>query len=289
MGADASTSRPCNSFQSREVTTKSARLPLLLPLSIRRWLRWASLWRDYRRIALDRRSYRALRRAASPRGGEGAVKIRVKALPQPLTIRPGTTDGSVVWSILSGSTHLPLATSPALVWDLGANIGVAAADIQTRYPAARVVAVEPEPTNARLARLNAPGCEVIEAAAWTATQRLRFDAVPRRESGGKVSEHGGLEVDGISLDDLAARTGFPDFVKMDVEGAERLLLQGPCHWSSRVREIRVECHGSYTPTDCKGDLEQLGFAAHIRPERLARTTVVGVRTNGPEGGPTRGR
>lgn len=206
------------------------------------------------------------------------MTVRVKALPQPLAIRPGSTDGSVVWSILAGATHLPLATVPSLVWDLGANIGVAAADIHARFPAATVVAVEPDPENAQLARRNAPSCEIIQAAVWTATQPLRFESVPTRETGAKVSESGGLEVQGLSLDDLAARTGPPDFVKMDVEGAERRLLNGPCLWSASVREIRVECHGSYAPADCARDLERLGFAARVRPERLARTTVVGVRS-----------
>jgi hypothetical protein len=62
---------------------------------------------------------------------------------------------------------------------------------------------------------------------------------------------------------------------MDVEGAERMILEHAGAWTERVRAIKVEVHKGYTVTDCARDLERLGFEATI--DRVHHAAVVGVR------------
>ncbi|MGH2876326.1 MAG: FkbM family methyltransferase, partial [Solirubrobacteraceae bacterium] len=50
-----------------------------------------------------------------------------------------------------------------------------------------------------------------------------------------------------------------DFVKMDIEGAEREVLRQETAWASKVRSIGVEVHPPYTVEQCEHDLRDLGF------------------------------
>jgi FkbM family methyltransferase len=58
-----------------------------------------------------------------------------------------------------------------VILDLGANIGITVADNARRYPGARLIAVELDPENAELARLNtapwADRVELLQGAVWT--------------------------------------------------------------------------------------------------------------------------
>jgi hypothetical protein len=69
-----------------------------------------------------------------------------------------------------------------------------------------------------------------------------------------------------------------DYVKVDIEGAERELLRTATAWASRVRTIAVEVHAPYTTADCERDLSALGFTTRVDPRHWA--CVVGVRTGG---------
>jgi len=84
----------------------------------------------------------------------------------------------------------------------------------------------------------------------------------------------------VSLNTLLARRGPPDYVKVDVEGGERQLLNEATDWALCVRCISVECHPPYRLGDCVADLERLGFDTLALPQTLrrrARDCAVGVR------------
>jgi hypothetical protein len=70
-------------------------------------------------------------------------------------------------------------------------------------------------------------------------------------------------------------TGGVDYVKMDVEGAERELLRSP-GWNEQVRCIKVEVDEPYTLEECVTDLRRLGFTAQIDQDHWA--CVSGVRS-----------
>jgi hypothetical protein len=67
-----------------------------------------------------------------------------------------------------------------------------------------------------------------------------------------------------------------DFLKMDIEGAEKRVLREHTDWASRVRCLKVECHDDYSREDCIRDLQRLGFQGEIDPSHWS--CVIGNRT-----------
>lgn len=246
----------------------------------------ASLWRFRQLDAIDHESARH----------DGAVGLRMRALGgQPLWVRPGTSDLSVVKEALFEAHHLPPAElepgEVRTILDLGANIGLTVADLAHRFPAARVLGVELDAGNAKLAERNVaawhPRAEVLRAAAWTEDGEVRYGGTRGDEWGFRIEpaggEGGGREPVGVApalalaglLERLAPGGGQVDYVKMDVEGAERALLAGGANWASRVRGLKVEVHPPYSREACRADLERLGFRA--RPAEGGSDWVVALR------------
>lgn len=212
------------------------------------------------------------------------VSIRVRSIgDQCVVVRPATTDGQVLLDTFVDGYHLPcadLGRDPALIVDLGANIGLTAADLAYRYPGVRVIAVEPEPSLAALAVRNCSSwsdrIEVISAAAWVNDGTVRFSMDSGNEWGGTVVDgDDGVEVPAVSLNTLLADEPAVDFVKMDVEGAELQLLAVATEWAAKTLQISVECHAPYTQSEAISALESLGFLAAPHPTHP--TGVIGRR------------
>ncbi len=125
---------------------------------------------------------------------------------------------------------------PRTILDLGANIGVAAAWFRSRYPDARIVAVEPDPdTFAKLERSLGDDDSVTLVNAAVAARsgettifsaRGYSVASSLRESDPDAALS--TRVRAFTLDDLCAEHGLEriDLVKLDVEGAEIEALDG---------------------------------------------------------------
>jgi FkbM family methyltransferase len=208
--------------------------------------RAAALVADVRSGLRFRRLFQPLYSSRPAPGSTEAVPLRLTPLGGGrVLVRPGTSDGEVVLETFAGLYHLPpveLGPRP-LVWDLGSNIGLTIADLAVRYPDARILGVELDPGNAAICRANVePWCdrvELLEAAVWVSDGEVSFAAERGNEYGVRVvsgEEAGGLRARAISLDTLAALDPRPvDYVKMDVEGAEREILAAGGAWAERGR------------------------------------------------------
>lgn len=223
------------------------------------------------RLCADRESRRRLvgmlGAGTSARSSE-PVPIRLRALDgDAVGIRPGTTDPEVLIGAFFGRYHLPGAplNEPRLIWDLGANIGLTMLQMATQFPAARVVGVELDPGNIALAERNlarvAERVEVVEGAVWPDAGRLEYGAP---EGDGvdafRVGESGGGSVAAVTLESLRERFGTPDYVKMDIEGAESEVLSRNTSWIEGVSRMGVEYHGAYSRERCLTDLTGFGFS-----------------------------
>lgn len=156
---------------------------------------------------------------------------------------PGPTDPGY----LAGYNELPVQQAFCdhvlkghVVYDVGANIGFFAL-LAARLvgPAGKVFAFEPVPANAQLVRSNAAAnhlaqLKVIEAAVADEGKRMQL-ALAEHAGGAMLSRagqppdaKGRITVDVVTLDDmvLGSRLPAPDFIKLDVEGAESLALSG---------------------------------------------------------------
>jgi FkbM family methyltransferase len=156
----------------------------------------------------------------------------------------------------------------AIVYDLGANIGyftLVAASLVGRQ--GRVLAYEPAPAIASVLRRNVAlnGLEgqvtVVEAAVSHADGAGPFDPSANDQSGRLGG--GPLRVRTVSLDSEVRRGApVPDFLKIDVEGAELAALQGMrATLEARLPIVVCEIHA---PPDLQGPLpvflRELGYA-----------------------------
>jgi FkbM family methyltransferase len=225
------------------------------------------------RMSSDLATFRRL--ALITRTDEDEVEVRLSLLGgEPVRIRPGTAD---VWTVLDlvPPQHMPPpGLSPRLVWDLGANIGLSMAHMAAVFAEARIVGVELDAANAELCRRNvAPWgdrCEVIEGAVFPREGEFTYHHQEGMEVGYRVDAGAGPEdaeerrARAVTLNSLLGRydaDAVIDFVKMDIEGAEREVLRENVEWADRVRSIRVEVHPPYTVPECLEDLRALGFDA----------------------------
>lgn len=241
-----------------------------VPRPVRARMRSLQAWPLTARLVSDPASFRNLRRLENPLtefGGTEAIPLRLRPLGgRTVWLRPQTTDAYVLRDTFVDRDHreppgYDLGPEP-LILDLGANIGLTAADFAARHPDARVVAVELEPGNATLAARNlepfGARCEVVNAAVWTEAGTVSYDARRGDEVGARVAAAGRTTVAAVTLDALV--DGEVAFMKMDVEGTERALLQTAAAWARRVRCLQVAVHPPYTVDECLADLDALGFA-----------------------------
>jgi FkbM family methyltransferase len=142
--------------------------------------------------------------------------------------------------------RLPFDDPQGILLDLGANIGLTSVWLAKRYPIERVIAVEPDESNAMLARrnleLNGIEGEVLEAAVGPHNGTGKFES-SQISNLGKLSDKGKevvmVTVDAILEKYACTRIGLS---KIDIEGGEQQLFDGPLDWLSRIDAIIIEFH-----------------------------------------------
>lgn len=201
-----------------------------------------------------------------------------------LPIRRGPNRGRW-WSLTTGKNYfrdrfvpgkaacLPQLVRPgAVVWDIGAHCGYTALlESAATGDAGRVFAFEPNPRNRRLLELHlrwnrAANATVLPYAmsgadgemsfGWDESQRASSIASHLGGSGWKVPVR---HVDGlISSGTLPP----PDFLKIDVEGAEADLLRGAAQLLSSDRPLAIvlSTHTAELHDSCCATLRAAGFS-----------------------------
>ena len=145
--------------------------------------------------------------------------------------------------------------SGQVVWDIGANVGIFSYAAAFRAgPSGRVLAVEPDRFLVELLdranRLNTPfdlNVEVLPVAVSSACGFTTFHIAARGRASNWIDAAGGRSTAGgsrvtrvvptLTLDSLLAQGPPPDVVKIDVEGAETMALEGAARLLSDARPI----------------------------------------------------
>jgi FkbM family methyltransferase len=193
----------------------------------------------------------------------------------PLLVRPTGTDWETAHASLIGRYHRPPAMLGEVrtILDLGANIGATVADLAVAHPGARVLGVEPDAANVAIARRNVERwrdrASIVQGAVWTQDGEIAYGgdrgewayrvlpAMDERTDAAAIATVPAFSM--TTLIDMLGPGGDVDYVKMDVEGAERFLLEGPVDWAGRVRCLQVEVHAPWDTATCRRSLERLGF------------------------------
>ena len=145
--------------------------------------------------------------------------------------------------------QLAAAGRRPLVLDLGANNGASAMWFARMFPTARVVAVEPDPGNVELCRLNTRGydVEVIPAAIGSTPGAVDLSG----DTWGVATardEHGAVPVTTIA--EIAEAQGDDVellVVKIDIEGFEDDLFADHTEWVRQAQVVIIEPHDWMLP------------------------------------------
>src|SRR5579859_7347956 len=175
----------------------------------------------------------------------------------PFCYRPGSTDLLALEQVFLDRQYdvesIPSEKIEYIV-DLGSNIGVTALLWAQRYPAARMVLVEPDPDNFMLLQQNTTAfryrCLLINAAVADRSGQTSFFR-SQREYGHSiiktddcVSE---IRVQSMTISAVLRMAGFPrvDLLKMDIEGGEQNVMPTVADWGAAVRYFIAELHTPY--------------------------------------------
>jgi FkbM family methyltransferase len=134
-----------------------------------------------------------------------------------------------------------------IIIDCGANIGLASIWFAERYPAAAIIAIEPEPGNFELLTRNIaayPTIVPVQAAISDHQGRATLINAGSDAWGWETREASDGGVVTVTVPDLIATVpnGVPFIVKIDIEGGEVDLLRSNCDWIERTPLIVFEMH-----------------------------------------------
>jgi FkbM family methyltransferase len=196
-------------------------------------------------------------------GRSSVLELQIKNAEYPIFMRIGSSDREVLRQIFIEREYGRVVVShPRAILDLGANVGYSSAYFLTKYPAASVVAVEPDPSNYAICCRNlepfGSRAKVVHGAAWPERSKLVLDrgtwgdgcewATQVRQA--KEEAASSASIDGYDVPSLIALSGAAeiDLLKIDIERSElELFSRNTESWLPRVRNLCIELHGP----DCK--------------------------------------
>jgi FkbM family methyltransferase len=206
--------------------------------------------------------------------------LRLPQFGTPVYVRLGTADIITLRTLVIEGEYDELCRRKAelgpvrTIVDLGANVGLSIRIWQREFPGARIIGVEPDAANLRVAQENVRAAhaagqvvDLVRAAAVGTSRSVYLETEGLDPLGffardTKAGEAG--NVDGLSVDDLCARHGLADteidLLKCDIEGGEVELMRTPGAWLKRVRNLLIELHLPYTRADLEQDLARAGVA-----------------------------
>lgn len=217
------------------------------------------------RFPIFKAKVRRARRSVA--GSISALESRHCATP--LYARAGTSDLGVFYQIFVEREYACLddAHDVRFIIDCGANVGYSSAYLLNRFPAARLIAIEPDTENFRMLQMNLEPyrdrCTLIKAGVWSRSTGLVVSPVQQGsqdEWGITVRECRPGEaamVDAVDLGSLLRESHEPriSILKIDIEGSEREVFASNVDgWIDRFDNLVIELHGDDCEATVRGAL-----------------------------------
>lgn len=183
------------------------------------------------------------------------VAVEIAGVRHPVHLRLRTADVWLCRQILVDAQYdSKLATSPRVIVDAGANIGLASIFFANKYPDAKIIAIEPEPSNYLMLKQNIalyPNVFPVRAALWSEKRNLYGSVIVSGHHAYQVSEgpvanenNDCISISSLSVCDLMKDFGIHqiDLLKVDIEGSEKEVFQESGGWIEHVEVIAIEVH-----------------------------------------------
>ena len=176
-----------------------------------------------------------------------------RRFPYNIKIRTNTSDLQCLRQVIIDQEYnINIKPKPKVIIDAGANIGLSSVYLAEKYPDAKIYAIEPDSSNfIQLLENVAKYKNVIpiNAGLWHKSCMLNVYDCGLGEWGIQVSdkEMEGKklsEIHAISIDDLIKKYNLKniDFLKLDIEGSEKNVLNNSNTWIDKVNTMAVETH-----------------------------------------------
>lgn len=184
-----------------------------------------------------------------------------------------------IWSGHCYYTELEVEDRAPVIVDAGAHIGISTLYFAKHFPTAQIIAIEPNPITRELLENNIwnnrleDRISVLAVALSNQTGsaplyhlpnkewQLNANLTPQAWNGDKLSES--LEVETVTLSSLITQP--IDIVKLDIEGAELLVLKEARAKLNLIQQLWVEYHpsGNSSLSELTHLLEKQGFKITI--------------------------
>lgn len=222
-------------------------------------------------------------------GRNRILRVRLSGIRQPFYVRLGTSDWYVLEDIFIAGEYAPFIQRAVqevrCIIDLGANVGFSVRLWQHTYPAAAIIAVEPDAANLQLCVRNAlQGPQYGEVCFVQACAAGQPRLVALDRAGGeweiKLQETNSRDVERVQAMTLPQLIGDHedltiDLLKCDIEGAEAEVFADCKTWINRVRNLVVELHHPYCAEQFLAALSDNGgqFNVYFREDRAATSLL----------------
>lgn len=183
-------------------------------------------------------------------------------MPNGLLARVGTSDDGTWHDVFDSDKAYhrpPTGLKAKVIFDLGAYVGYTAWDFLRLYPKAEIYCIEPDPDNFELMRLNLLERTSIYATCGAISDYDGLGSLQGEHYNAKKISSIDGDVDVWTLDKFIGSIEKIDFIKFDIEGAERYVFESGGDWPKKTKCLTVELHDGYTKGEAAEDLSKLGF------------------------------
>jgi FkbM family methyltransferase len=198
---------------------------------------------------------------------DSTVSLQLRSLKHPFSLRRcGSHVDGLVQNVFRREYDRWLGDlKPTVIVDAGAYIGDLTCHWATRFPDARIIALEPNPTSYEFAKRNIdhyqPRITVLPAGLGATEGRC---GIAGSEMGTHlVASHdsvdASIEVTTIEAILTAQNIQHIDLLKMDIEGSEEDVLANADNWIGRVTMLVVEFHGEAMEQKSIAKMSSFGF------------------------------
>lgn len=173
---------------------------------------------------------------------------------------------SVIWQIkdyfVDGNYCFKVNTDSPVIYDCGANIGVASVYFKSIFPRAKIKAFEADLEIAGYFRENLlknkmfDNVEIISKAVWIHEHGVSFGK-EGADSGSLFNLNNQTKVESIRLKGMIDEEVRIDFLKMDIEGAEVEVIRDCDNVLGKIKYLFIEYHF------LKGKKQELDVVLHI--------------------------
>lgn len=177
-----------------------------------------------------------------------------------------------------------------VIYDIGANLGMGTLYLKRCFPHSKIVAMEADPEIAtvlanNVEKNNLSNVTVIAKAAWVNDQGVSFSS-DGADGGSILALENCITVPSVSLRKLLeSEPGCIDLLKMDIEGAEAMIVPDLLDVLTKVKHIFVEYHSwnneSQQLDEILRTLTASGFRYYIQTIGNRRTPFINTDQHVP--------